>query len=519
MNPGEYTDVLYEEEAGVARISINRPDKLNSIRCRTVEELIEAFRHCGWNDAIGVIVLTGIGKAFCVGGDQSAHDGLYDGRGAIGLPIEELQSVIRDVPKPVIARVQGYAIGGGNVLATLCDLTIAGESAVFGQVGPKVGSVDAGFGTAYLARVVGEKKAREMWYLCRRYSAQEALSMGLVNTVVPDDELDAEVDRWCAEINERSPTAIALAKLSFNTDSESIRATSALSMQALKLYYQTDEFTRRRPCVPGKAKAGFSREPEMSGAADAAGNAALVVGGGRGVGRACCVELAAAGMNVGFVYRSDEAAADRTLDAINAHGALGAAFRADVRDRAAVDRAFCGFMERFGRLDAMVHSAGAPLQWRTVREHDPEAWTDFIASDLCGAFHSIQAALRRMTGRGGAIVAISSIAAQMCQNRNSQGAAAKAGLEALIRVTAREEGRNGIRANVVSIGLTDTDMTAEARAAWGEDRLDKMVRGFPVPRIGEPAEIARVVRFLLGPEASYITGKVLQVDGGQFIGG
>ncbi|MGM0583718.1 MAG: enoyl-CoA hydratase-related protein [Pseudomonadota bacterium] len=241
MRPEDFTDVIYRELDGVARISINRPDRMNAMRSRTVEEMIEAFRECGWKDSIGVIVLTGEGKAFCVGGDQVAHDGLYDGRGAIGLPIEELQSIIRDVPKPVIARVQGYAIGGGNVLATLCDLTIASESAVFGQVGPKVGSVDAGFGTAYLARIVGEKKAREIWYLCRRYPAREALEMGLVNTVVPDAELDAEVDRWCAEILERSPTAIAFAKQSFNTDTESIRATSAFSMQALKLYYQTAE--------------------------------------------------------------------------------------------------------------------------------------------------------------------------------------------------------------------------------------------------------------------------------------
>jgi 2-ketocyclohexanecarboxyl-CoA hydrolase len=179
---------------------------MNAFRGRTCEELINAFNCAGWDNLVGVIVLAGSGdKAFCTGGDQSAHEGKYDGRGMIGLPIEELHSVIRDVPKPVIARVQGYAIGGGNVLATLCDFTIASEKAVFGQVGPRVGSVDPGFGTAYLARVVGEKKAREIWYLCRRYTAKEAQSMGLVNAVVPHDQLDAEVGRWCAEILERSP--------------------------------------------------------------------------------------------------------------------------------------------------------------------------------------------------------------------------------------------------------------------------------------------------------------------------
>ncbi len=238
-----YTDILYEvRPAGVARITINRPDKYNAFRGQTVEELIRAFQQAGWDKSIGVIVLTGAGdRAFCTGGDQNAHEGQYDGRGTIGLPVEELQSLIRDVPKPVIARVNGFAIGGGNVLATICDLTIASDKAQLGQVGPKVGSVDPGFGTAYLARIVGEKKAREIWYLCRRYTAAEALAMGLVNTVVPHDQLDAEVDRWCAELLERSPTALAIAKSSFNADTESIRGISSMGMQALSLYYGTEE--------------------------------------------------------------------------------------------------------------------------------------------------------------------------------------------------------------------------------------------------------------------------------------
>ena len=238
----QYEDIEFSITDGAARIAINRPKVMNAFRARTCEELIHAFNAAGWDKAVGVIVLTGTGdRAFCTGGDQSAHDGKYDGRGMIGLPVEELQSVIREVPKPVIARVQGYAIGGGNVLATLCDLTIASEKAVFGQVGPKVGSVDPGFGTAYLARIVGEKKAREIWYLCRRYSAAEALAMGLVNAVVPHDELDAEVARWCAEIMERSPTAIAIAKRSFNADSDNIRGIGGMGMQALSMYYATEE--------------------------------------------------------------------------------------------------------------------------------------------------------------------------------------------------------------------------------------------------------------------------------------
>ena len=155
------------------------------------------------------------------------------------MPVDELHSAIRDAPKPVIARVQGYAIGGGNVLAALCDLTIASEGAQFGQVGPKVGSVDPGFGTAYLARVVGEKKAKEMWYLCRRYTATEALEMGLCNVVVAEGELDQEIDRWCKELLERSPTAIAIAKRSFNADTDHIRGIGNLGIEALALFYQT----------------------------------------------------------------------------------------------------------------------------------------------------------------------------------------------------------------------------------------------------------------------------------------
>lgn len=237
-----YEDLIVERAGAVATITINRPAVYNAFRAKTCEELIAAFGEVGWDKSVGVIVLTGAGeKAFCTGGDQSSHDGGYGGRGTIGLPVEEMHAAIRDVPKPVVAKVRGFAIGGGNVLVTVCDLAIAAETAVFGQVGPKVGSVDPGFGTAYLSRVVGEKKARELWYLCRRYSAQEALAMGLVNAVVAPEALDAEVARWCAEIAEKSPTAIAIAKRSFNADSDSIRGIASMGLQALSLYYDTPE--------------------------------------------------------------------------------------------------------------------------------------------------------------------------------------------------------------------------------------------------------------------------------------
>ena len=255
-----YEDILYSEADGVARITINREKVLNAFRAQTCEEMIHALQKAGWSKDIGVIVITGAGdRAFCTGGDQSSHasgdgSGGYGGRGAIGLPVEELQSLIRDVPKPVIARVNGYAIGGGNVLVTVCDLAIASDKAQFGQVGPRVGSVDPGWGTAYLARIVGEKKAREIWYLCRRYTADQALAMGLVNAVVPHDRLDDEVTIWCNEILAKSPTAIALAKRSFNLDTEGIRAIGAMGFEALSLFYGTEEskegvraFKEKRP--------------------------------------------------------------------------------------------------------------------------------------------------------------------------------------------------------------------------------------------------------------------------------
>ena len=255
-----YQDIIFEVKEATAYITINRPDKLNAFRGITCEELIHAFQKAGWDKAIACIVLSGAGpRAFCTGGDQSAHDGQYDGRGTIGLPVEELHSVIRDVPKPIIAKVQGYAIGGGNVLALLCDLTIAGESAQFGQVGPKMGSVDPGFGTALLAQIVGDKKAREIWYLCRRYTAKEALDMGLINKVVADDQLDAEVTAWCTEIAERSPTAIAIAKRSFIAATEYIRGIGSLGLQALKLYYDTEESREGVRALQEKRKPDFRK--------------------------------------------------------------------------------------------------------------------------------------------------------------------------------------------------------------------------------------------------------------------
>src|SRR5947209_5707851 len=251
-----YDDILYDARDGVAWITINRPEVRNAFRAKTVDELIAAFRAAWGDPEVGVVVLTGAGdKAFSAGGDQRERtQGGYAGGGGIGMDVHGLHGVIRAIPKPVIAMVNGYAIGGGHVLHVLCDLTIAAETAVFGQVGPRVGSVDPGFGTAYLARLVGEKRAREMWYLCRRYGAKEAYDMGLVNAVVPPERLDDEVARWCAEIKEKSPTAIAIAKRSFNADTEQLRGLGALGFEAVALYYGTEEskeggraFREKRP--------------------------------------------------------------------------------------------------------------------------------------------------------------------------------------------------------------------------------------------------------------------------------
>ncbi len=254
----EFQDILYEKRDGVARITINRPKVYNAFRSETCEEIIVAIKDADTDRDIGVIVITGAGdKAFCTGGDQSAHSGSYGGRGVIGLPVEDMQGTIRDCRKPVIARVNGYAIGGGNVLVTVCDLAIASDSAVFGQVGPKVGSVDPGWGTALLSRVVGEKKAREIWYLCRRYTAEDAEKMGLINKVVPAADLDMEVDLWCREILEKSPTALAIAKRSFNQDSDSIRGIGNLGFEALALFYETEESKEGVAAFKEKRKPDF----------------------------------------------------------------------------------------------------------------------------------------------------------------------------------------------------------------------------------------------------------------------
>jgi len=255
-----YTDILYEKHGGIAWVTINRPEVRNAFRTRTVAELTDAFVDARWDGTVGVAVLAGAGdKAFCAGGDQKERGQGGYAPGDRPMDVEALHSAIRHIPKPVIAMVNGFAIGGGHVLHLLCDLTIASETAVFGQTGPRVGSVDAGHGTGYLARIVGEKKAREIWYLCRQYSAGEALQMGLVNKVVPPGELRAEVERWCAELLDKSPVAQALAKQSFNIDSEQRAGVAQFAHTALGLYYQTDEAMEGRNAFVEKRPVDFRK--------------------------------------------------------------------------------------------------------------------------------------------------------------------------------------------------------------------------------------------------------------------
>ncbi|MBU8906066.1 1,4-dihydroxy-2-naphthoyl-CoA synthase [Desertibacillus haloalkaliphilus] len=261
----ELTDVMYEKKNGIATITINRPEVYNAFRGQTVKELIAAFRDAWDDNRIGAVILTGAGeKAFCTGGDQkNKGDSGYDGSGGlgggIGLEIEGLHHTIRAIPKPVIAAVNGYAIGGGHVLHVICDLTIASENAIFGQSGPKVGSYDAGLGTAYLARIVGEKKAREIWYLCEKYSAEEAREMGLVNKIVPQSELLAAAEEWAAKIVEKSPTAIKMLKSSFNADTANIEGISQLAMASLSMFYQTDESAEGRNAFIEKRPVDFTK--------------------------------------------------------------------------------------------------------------------------------------------------------------------------------------------------------------------------------------------------------------------
>lgn len=259
-----FKEILYEKSGGIATITINRPAKYNACTPVTIYELNQALTDCWVDSSVGVVVLTGAGdKAFCTGGDQSIRDkGGYAGTVA-ALPLEvgwqTVTQLIRTIPKPVIARVNGYAIGGGHVFQVACDLSIAAESAQFGQVGPKVGSFDPGYGTGDLARLVGMKRAKEIWFLCRRYSAQEAFEMGLINKVVPMKQLDDEVDNWCQELLQKSPTSLKMLKYAFHAETDGVAGITQLGVGGLSLYYNTDEAMEGRDAFMEKRSPDFKK--------------------------------------------------------------------------------------------------------------------------------------------------------------------------------------------------------------------------------------------------------------------
>lgn len=262
QNVREFAEIEFYKAAGIAKVVINRPEKRNAFTPLTIEELQCAFTDIRNDPEIGVAILTGKGdQAFCSGGDQSVRDkaGYADKRGVNRLNVLDLQKQIRSLPKPVIAMVAGYVIGGGHVLHVVCDLTIAADNAIFGQTGPKVGSFDGGFGASYLSRIVGQKKAREIWYLCRQYSAKEAYEMGLVNAVVALSQLEEETCRWCYEILEKSPLALRCLKAAMNADCDGQSGIQELAGNATLLYYMTEEAEEGKNAFLEKRAPNFTK--------------------------------------------------------------------------------------------------------------------------------------------------------------------------------------------------------------------------------------------------------------------
>ena len=271
INAKDYKDIIYEKMDGIAKVTINRPEVRNAFRPETVIEMFDAFTDAREDQSIGVVLLTGNGPArdgkyaFCSGGDQRIRgdQGYIGGDGIPRLNVLDLQKLIRSIPKPVIALVAGYAIGGGHVLHVVCDLTIAADNAIFGQTGPKVGSFDGGFGASYLARLVGQKRAREIWYLCRQYNATEAYEMGLVNKVVPIDQLEAEGVQWANEILEMSPLSLRLLKSAFNAELDGQQGIQELAGNATLLYYMTEDAQEGKKAYLEKRKPNFNKFPKL----------------------------------------------------------------------------------------------------------------------------------------------------------------------------------------------------------------------------------------------------------------
>lgn len=266
VEAGTFADIKYHKAEGIAKITINRPEVRNAFRPLTVDEMSQALHDARFDPEIGVIILTGEGeKAFCSGGDQKIRGdaGYVDGRGVPRLNVLDFQRQMRTCPKPIIAMVAGYAVGGGHILHMVADLTIAADNAIFGQTGPKVGSFDAGYGSAHMARIVGQKKAKEIWFLCRQYNAQQALEMGLVNAVVPYDRLEEETVQWCREILSNSPIAIRCIKAAMNADEDGQAGLQELAGNATMLFYMSEEGQEGRNAFNEKREPDFNKFPRL----------------------------------------------------------------------------------------------------------------------------------------------------------------------------------------------------------------------------------------------------------------
>ncbi len=264
-NAGKYEDIKYHKMDGIAKITINRPEVRNAFRPQTVDEMSHALNDARMDEKIGVVILTGEGKdAFCSGGDQKirGNAGYKDATGVNRLNVLDFQRQMRSCPKPIIAMIAGFAVGGGHILHLLCDISIAADNAIFGQTGPKVGSFDGGYGASYMARIIGQKKAREIWFLCRQYNAKQALEMGLVNTVVPYARLESETVGWCKEILVNSPIAIRCLKAALNADCDGQAGLQELAGNATMLFYMTEEGQEGRNAFVQKRKPDFSKFPK-----------------------------------------------------------------------------------------------------------------------------------------------------------------------------------------------------------------------------------------------------------------
>jgi dihydroxynaphthoic acid synthetase len=508
----EFEDVLYEVDGTTAVVTINRPERHNAFRGQTIEELIAAFRAAWANKRVRAIVFTGAGdKAFCSGGDvkQRAETGDY-GPTESGLwEINAFHKLIRDIPKPVIAAVNGVAIGGGHVFHVICDLTIASETARFGQAGPRVGSFDAGFGTGFLARVVGEKRAREIWYLCRQYDAHTAERWGLVNAVVPSEEVLSEAKRWAEEIAAMSPTAIRVPQAFLQHGHRPPGRHQQHGRRRAGPVREHARGSRGRARLHREAQARL-RPLRMTITIDLGGEVAVVTGAASGIGRAIAVTLAEAGATVAAVDRNAEGV-QATAEQIG-----GSAHATDLTDPAAILALRDEVIETHGVPGIVVNAAG----WDRIEPfmaNDDELWQTLTAINLLGPVRVSHALLGPIidAGNGARIVNIASDAGRVGSTGETFYAGTKGGIIAFTKSLAREMARHRVNVNCVCPGPTDTPLLDSV-----PDKLrESLAKSIPFRRLAEPGEIADAVLFFVSDRARYVTGQTLSVSGGLTMAG